>query len=244
MMLQGRGIFMELIIIDESRLKIMLTKTDMHHYDLPADSASMAGASARRAFRHIFEDARERIGFDTTGERLFVQLYASRGGGCEIFVTKLGAEEDVPREADLDGLYAAEGWPTEEDEGYTSGEKTLLQRLQKEEHMGEPHSVKRPPRAVSEDSVRQAAAYRVADTEGMLALCRRLSGDGYAGESAAYIDEEEAWYLFLTPTAGEVPPYLSEYGARVEDAESLSLRLAERGRGICARGAVEVLGGI
>lgn len=87
---------MELIVIDENKLKIMLTEPDMQHYDLHDRGNGHADADTRRAFRHIFEDAREQIGFDTSGERLLVQLYSSRGGGCEIFVTKLG--DELPEE--------------------------------------------------------------------------------------------------------------------------------------------------
>lgn len=86
---------MELIIIGENRLKIMLTGEDMARYELadlqhPEESGDGVTPHTREALRHIFADARNESGFDTEGERLFVQLYASKGGGCEIFVTKLG----------------------------------------------------------------------------------------------------------------------------------------------------------
>ena len=81
---------MELIVISESRLKIMLTGEDMAHYDLADPDAEELAPHTREALRHIFADAHAEIGFDTEKERLFVQLYASKGGGCEIFVTKLG----------------------------------------------------------------------------------------------------------------------------------------------------------
>ena len=86
---------MELIVIGENRLKIMLTGEDMARYDLTEPdslepSAHCATPHTREVLRHIFADAHSQVGFDTEGERLFVQLYASKGGGCEIFVTKLG----------------------------------------------------------------------------------------------------------------------------------------------------------
>jgi negative regulator of genetic competence, sporulation and motility len=80
---------MELIIIGENRLKIMLTGEDMARYELSEPCAESLGARARRALRSIVADAHAKIGFDTDRERLLVQLYTSRGGGCEIFVTKL-----------------------------------------------------------------------------------------------------------------------------------------------------------
>ena len=86
---------MELIVIGENRLKIMLTGEDMARYDLtepdPLEQSDYcATPHTREVLRHIFADAHSQIGFDTEGERLFVQLYTSKGGGCEIFVTKLG----------------------------------------------------------------------------------------------------------------------------------------------------------
>ena len=86
---------MELIVIGENRLKIMLTGEDMARYELTesdplGDTANGVTPHTREVLRHIFADAHSDIGFDTDGERLFVQLYASKGGGCEIFVTKLG----------------------------------------------------------------------------------------------------------------------------------------------------------
>ena len=80
---------MELIVICDTRLKIMLTGEDMAHYDLGDPCKEEVSPHTREALRHILTDARAEIGFDTEGDRLLVQLYASKGGGCEIFVTKL-----------------------------------------------------------------------------------------------------------------------------------------------------------
>lgn len=80
---------MELIVIGENRLKIMLTGEDMAHYELGDPYTEEIAPHTREVLRHIFADAHAEVGFDTEGERLFVQLYASKGGGCEIFVTKL-----------------------------------------------------------------------------------------------------------------------------------------------------------
>lgn len=93
---------MELIVITPTKLKIMLTPPDMKRYDLSPTRMDCADEETRRSFRRIFNDARTQIGFDTTGERLFVQLYTSRGGGCEIFVTKLGEGDGAQSRTDTD----------------------------------------------------------------------------------------------------------------------------------------------
>ena len=86
-----RHIYMELIVISENKLKVMLTADDMRHYNLDCDTIDSGNAPARRAFRSILEDARAQTGFDTGKEKIFVQLYPGKSGGCEMFVTKLGA---------------------------------------------------------------------------------------------------------------------------------------------------------
>lgn len=81
---------MELIQISENKLKIMLSETDMIKYALDGESADYSKDETRRAFRHMLSRVRQMSGFDTRGERIFVQMYPSRDGGCEVFVTKLG----------------------------------------------------------------------------------------------------------------------------------------------------------
>ncbi|MBQ4327619.1 MAG: adaptor protein MecA [Clostridia bacterium] len=81
---------MELIQISENKLKIMLSETDMIKYALDGESADYSKDETRRAFRHMLSRVRQMSGFDTRGERIFVQMYPSKGGGCEVFVTKLG----------------------------------------------------------------------------------------------------------------------------------------------------------
>jgi negative regulator of genetic competence, sporulation and motility len=86
-----RGIhIMELILISESKLKVMLTADDMRRYNLDCDTMDSDAAPSRRAFWNILDEARAQTGFDPGGEKVFVQLYPSKTGGCEMFVTKIG----------------------------------------------------------------------------------------------------------------------------------------------------------
>ena len=81
---------MDLIKINENKLKIMLTPLDMQSYDISAEELDSESIETRAAFRTIMDEARNRTGFDTGGNRIYVQLYPSKSGGCELFVTKLG----------------------------------------------------------------------------------------------------------------------------------------------------------
>ena len=81
---------MELILINNSKLKIMLTSEDMIKYDLDCNSASYDNTETRRAFWSILDEAKHQTGFDAASDRVLVQLYPSKSGGCEMYITKVG----------------------------------------------------------------------------------------------------------------------------------------------------------
>lgn len=81
---------MELILINDTKLKIMLTEEDMVHYDLDCTCANYDNTETRRAFWNILDEAKHRTGFDAASDRVFIQLYPSKEGGCEMYVTKVG----------------------------------------------------------------------------------------------------------------------------------------------------------
>lgn len=78
---------MELIIISKSKFKLMLTSSDMASYT----------GNTKEVVREIINDVRKN--FDTSCDssrdifygdgRIFVQMYPSKEGGCELFVTRL-----------------------------------------------------------------------------------------------------------------------------------------------------------
>lgn len=82
---------MELIVISRTKLKVMLSAEDMKKFDF--DPCGGGDPSGRSAFRNILKEAREKCGFDAVGERVFVQYYPEKHGGCEMFVTKLSRTE-------------------------------------------------------------------------------------------------------------------------------------------------------
>ena len=84
---------MELILISNTKLKIMLNESDMQKYHIGSES-DCAEISTRKAIRSLLECARDQIGFNTDGEEIFVQLYTSKHGGCELFVTKCLSESN------------------------------------------------------------------------------------------------------------------------------------------------------
>ena len=85
---------MELIRISDSKLKIILNEADMRRYALSSDSLSYENTETRRAVREMLTEAREEIGFDAAAERLLIQAYPSREGGCEFYVTKMDGKKE------------------------------------------------------------------------------------------------------------------------------------------------------
>ncbi len=81
---------LEFLLIGESKLKIVLDEHEMKKYKLDAASPEIGGAGVRRSFWRVLDVAKSEVGFDPAGDKVLIQLYPINGGGCEIFVTKLG----------------------------------------------------------------------------------------------------------------------------------------------------------
>jgi negative regulator of genetic competence, sporulation and motility len=81
---------MEWIRIGTHKLKIILSAADAQRYALDCGRADYAEAPIRRAFKEILTDMQQETGFDAGDDRLYIQMYPSKAGGCELFVTKMG----------------------------------------------------------------------------------------------------------------------------------------------------------
>lgn len=90
-------------MINDNKLKVMLTPEDMRRYEINCDTIDYDNTETRRAFWSILDEAKYKTGFDAASDRVFIQVYPSKEGGCEMYVTKLGAycceDEDSPSEA-------------------------------------------------------------------------------------------------------------------------------------------------
>ena len=82
---------MEIIMISNSKLKVMLCEEDLKQFELKAEQLDYSNTDTKRMFWDILSKAKHQTGFDTDGQRVLVQLYPSKEGGCEMFVTKIGA---------------------------------------------------------------------------------------------------------------------------------------------------------
>ena len=238
---------MELIVISETKLKIMLSPPDMVHYELEGSSLNCVDDRTRAAFRHIFEDARDEIGFDTEGERLFIQLYASRGGGCEIFVTKLGEKSKISGDKEDQPTGEIAAFPTAVTLGDLSdAERELLKKIYAEQE----EEKAMPLTGYSTSCGIRTVILRFEESKDLTAVCKRLLEVGYKGASSAYIEvweKGDRWYLLLEMEDFGIcrlpvrMSFLSEYGEEVNGVH-IGAFLREYGRCICGENAVEILG--
>ncbi len=83
------GILLDILKISESKLKIMLTKSDVKKYKLDTDNVDYNDIKTRNKVWEILDYVKKHHGFDHEEEKLLIQFYPSRDGGAELFVTKL-----------------------------------------------------------------------------------------------------------------------------------------------------------
>ena len=81
---------MELIAVNENKLKIILTPQDLEEFSIDADSLDYSRSETRLLLKCLLLRAKNEVGFISEGCRLLVQLYPSKQGGGEIYITKLG----------------------------------------------------------------------------------------------------------------------------------------------------------
>lgn len=86
---------MELIRISDRKVKIMLTPTDMSHFELDADNLEQDLHGRQRALRLLLDEVRRQTDFDADEHCLSVQYFPSREGGGEMFISNL-AQNDPP----------------------------------------------------------------------------------------------------------------------------------------------------
>lgn len=85
---------MELIIINEKKLKVTLSGEEMTKYDL--DGLDECACGTRSSLRGMMRDIQMQTGFNSGGEKLYIQLYPCRNGGCELYITVLDTANSVP----------------------------------------------------------------------------------------------------------------------------------------------------
>ncbi|MBR3844964.1 MAG: adaptor protein MecA [Clostridia bacterium] len=105
---------MELIIINEYKIKIVMTEQDMLDYGLDENEFYCSVTNTRDILEKIIHKSGIRTGFENINksERLLIQLYPEKSGGCELYVTRLemelGEETAVRRDNENKALVLSE----------------------------------------------------------------------------------------------------------------------------------------
>lgn len=86
---------MELLLITATRLKIVMSNKDLEKYEITCDALDYHDSDTKRVLRCILDEAKQKIGFDTHGKQIFVQIFPSKDGGCEMYVTRTSAQTDA-----------------------------------------------------------------------------------------------------------------------------------------------------
>ena len=82
---------MELLLISENKIRISLTKEDLDGYSITCDKIDYDNTETRRVFWCLFDDVKQKTGFDAAESRIFIQIYPDKNGGCELYVSKINA---------------------------------------------------------------------------------------------------------------------------------------------------------
>ena len=79
---------MELIVISDTRMKIMLTSADLTEYELDVNALDCMNGPIKEKLNLILEEAKAAAGIEKHMDRSLVQVFPSKDGGCEMYVTQ------------------------------------------------------------------------------------------------------------------------------------------------------------
>jgi len=165
----------------------MLSADDMKDYEFD----DINNIHTKAAFRSLMKEAKSRCGFNALEGRVFVQLYRSKAGGCELFVTKLTKSDSVDSNSDDYEMFdrydkcESDSISEREERAGTEYKRYYTERKYKGRHV----------------------IYSFDDMQNLLSTCGVLMASKYSGASIAYIEKSRhSYYLALdeeTYIAGE-----------------------------------------
>ena len=207
---------MELIVINENKLKIMMSQTDMKSYGLDENEFHCSVINTREILERILHNTPVQTGFENISveDRILMQLYPDKNGGCELYVTKIT----------FDDKEGALFMPQENEEKYL-----LPKPIQKKQN-----------------SKTSLISYRFEKLEHGILAAKELILRGFSGESAFFKSFDGKYYLFINSKQGQIndvktyAEFLAEFGEST-NAENTYLMLSEYGKCILKQDAVEAL---
>lgn len=206
---------MELIVINENKLKVLLNKKDMTEIGLDENEFYCSVTNTREILKKILHNSPIATGFEhiSSDDKILIQLYPEKNGGCELFVTKitLNDTEEV--------LFMSE----ENEEKYLLPKPIIKKTTSK------------PP----------LISYRFDKLEHSICAAKELLIRGICPESAFYQNDDGKYFLFINTKGQNADArlqteFLSEFG-EITNAENSYLMLNEYGKCIFKHDAIETL---
>ena len=88
---------MEFVKINEKAIKITLSYDEAQKLDIDS-SASFDPEKSKAIFNKMLAEAKKEFGFNYAGEKIYAEIFDSRDGGCEIFISCLSGEGMMNKE--------------------------------------------------------------------------------------------------------------------------------------------------
>ncbi len=103
---------MEFTNLGKLSIRIKLEQSDMDKYGVTYVDMDYKNARTKHIIWELLDKARESAGFDTDGKKLHIQIFPSKQGGCELYISKISASGDTfdgksYRFSDLEGALKA-----------------------------------------------------------------------------------------------------------------------------------------
>ena len=188
---------MEVLKINDTKLKLMLSASDMKGFGLIAENIDYNNSGVRKSFFKILDSVKASHGFDAEGDKLLIQYYPDKDGGCELFITKLGL---LP--------------PATERAISRSNRITLLQARRVMYRFSDFDSLLSASRLFADDPHRESDVYLDDNGEYYLEILEKGSGRTNGSE-----------YSRLIEFAHQVPqssyPYIIEHCERLTDKDAI-----------------------
>lgn len=92
--LKKGGYSMEIMKIGHNSIKINLCAKEAREYNLTEES-ELCTDEMRGVFAKLLSRAKKEVGFEYTSKRVVAEVFSSKDGGCEIFVSQAGVENEM-----------------------------------------------------------------------------------------------------------------------------------------------------
>lgn len=77
---------MEIIRVDNEKIKIILSSDDMIKLGITADELDYSNITTRNVIKELLEKAGKETGINVRADRLYISIFPASDGGCEMFI--------------------------------------------------------------------------------------------------------------------------------------------------------------